>query len=394
MLTDPFFCEIMFFSIVGGGFEVFERIRRGKIMTRYLTISAWLVLFVFAFGCRQKPSAETETERPEPNAPAKVDIKAVETKQATKVTADGVAVTVNDVDITEKELEAEIKRMAPLMPRGYIEQDREQFRQLTLDRMIIMQLLDEKAKAANIAVTEEEVLDQIREIASRQKLSLDDFKAMLQTAGVKFDEWKQQVEWGVKLGKLTEAEYGDQLNITENDANNFYSSNIKRFETPEQIKASHILIKPDATDPNIDPNEAKAKALAKAQDLLKQIKEGANFAELAKDNSDCPSKAKGGDLGFFGRGRMEPAFEKAAFALKVNEVSDVVETQDGYHIIKVTDHKEAGVITFEQAKDDIIKMLKQQRQGVLIKKYIESLKAQAKIVYPAGKEPPSAPPVP
>jgi len=394
MLTDSFFCEIMIFSVVNGGFEVFERIRRGKVMTRYLTILAWFVICVFAFGCRQKPSAETEPERPEPNAPARIDTKALEPKQIAKAGADGVAVTVNGVDITEKELEEEIKRLAPLMPKGDIEQNKEKVRQLTLDRMIIMRLLDEKTKAANIAVTEEEVLDQSREIASWQNLSLDDFKAVLQSRGMNFDEWKRQVELGVKLGKLTEAEYGDQLNITENDANNFYSSNIQRFETPEQVKASHILVKPDTTDPNIDPNEAKAKALAKAQDLLKQVKEGADFAELAKANSDCPSKAKGGDLGFFGRDRMEPPFEKAAFELKVNEVSDVVETQDGYHIIKVTDRKEAAVKTFEQAKENIIKNLKRRKQRVLITKYIESLKAQAKIVYPPGKEPPPVIPGP
>jgi len=388
ILTDSFFCEIILFFTTDGGFEVFERVKRGKIMTRYLTISAWLVISVFAFGCRQKPSAETEPERPEPNAPAKVDTKAVEAKQVGKAAADGVAVTVNGVDITEKELEEEIKRLAPLMQQRDIEQNKEKARQLILDRMILLRLLDEKAKEANIAVTEEEVFDQIREIASRQNLSVDDFMAVLQSRGMDFDEWKQQVKWGLKLGKLTEAEYGDQLNITESDANNFYSSNAQMFETPEQVKASHILVRPDTADPNIDPNEAKAKALAKAQGLLKQVREGADFAELAKANSDCTSKAKGGNLGFFGRGRMEPPFEKAAFALKVNEVSDVVETPDGYHIIKVTDRKEAGVTTFEQAKDDIIKMLKQQKQGVFITKYIESLKAQAKIVYPPGKEPP------
>jgi len=387
ILTDSFFCEIILFFTTDGGFEVFERVKRGKIMTRYLTISAWLVISVFAFGCRQKPSAETEPERPEPNAPAKVDTKAVEAKQVGKAAADGVAVTVNGVDITEKELEEEIKRLAPLMQQRDIEQNKEKARQLILDRMILLRLLDEKAKEANIAVTEEEVFDQIREIASRQNLSVDDFKAVLQSRGMDFDEWKQQVKWGLKLGKLTEAEYGDQLNITESDANNFYSSNAQMFETPEQVKASHILVRPDTADPNIDPNEAKAKALAKAQGLLKQVREGADFAELAKANSDCTSKAKGGNLGFFGRGRMEPPFEKAAFALKVNEVSDVVETPDGYHIIKVTDRKEAGVTTFEQAKDDIIKMLKRRKQSVLIIKYRESLKAQAKIVYPPGKEP-------
>lgn len=360
-------------------------------MKRYLPISAWLIILivVFGLGCRKKPSAETE---PEPNAPARIDTKIAEPKQVAKAAADGVAVTVNGQDITENEVEAEINKMAPRIPRGYLEKNEEQLRQQTLERMITMRLLDERIKAVKIVVTEEEVLGQIKEIASQQGLSLDDFKAMLQTQGMNFDEWKQQMQFErrIQFQKLFDAELADQLNITEDDAKSYYSANTKQFDMPEQVRASHILIKPDTADPNADPSEAKAKALAKAQDLLKQIKEGADFAELAKATGGYASAPKGGDLGFFNRGFMEQPFEKAAFALKANEVSDVVETQFGYHIIMVTERKEAGVKTFEQAKDEIIKRLKQQKQGELVAKYIESLKAQAKIVYPSGKEPPPA----
>ena len=89
-----------------------------------------------------------------------------------------------------------------------------------------------------------------------------------------------------------------------------------------------------------------------------------------------------------------PAFDKAAFALKVNEVRDIVENPFGYHIIKVTDRKAASVTPFEQAKDDMIQMIKQKRMSGLIMKYIESLKAKTKIIYPPGKEPPPTPPSP
>ena len=344
-------------------------LRKVKIMKRYLTISAWLVICVVALGCRKEPSAETETEKPKPNAPAQVDTKVVEPKQVVKAAADGVAVTVNGQDITENQIEAEIQKIAPRMQPGYLEKNREKVRQQTLDRMIILRLLEEKVKAAKIVVTEEEVLAQIKEVASQQKMSLDDFKAMLKTRGMNYDEWKQQMQFErrVQLQKLFDAEFADQLNVTESDANDYYSANTKRYEMQEQVKASHILIKPDTTDPNTDPNEAKAKALAEAQDLLKQIKEGADFAELAKATGGYPSAPRGGDLGFRTRGGgWDPPFEKVAFELKVGQTSDVVETRFGYHIIMVTDRKEAGVTTFEQAKDNIIKMLKQQKQGPLI----------------------------
>ena len=352
-------------------------------MKRYLTISAWLVTCVVAFGCRQKPSTDNERERSG-------------RKQVTKVVVDGVAVTVNGVAITEKEVEAEVKKMAMRRSPAYLEENREQIRRQVLDRMIAMSLIDEKIKAANIVVTEEEVLARIKEIAAQQRLSLDEFKAVLQARGMNYGEWEQQMQFERRIGfeKFAEVEFADQLTITESDANDFYTANIKRFGTPEQVKARHILIKPDTTDPAIDPDEAEAKALAKAQDLLKQVKEGADFAELAKANSDCLSKAKGGDLGYFGRGHMEAPFEKVAFELKVNEVGDIVRTTLGYHVIKVTDRKEASLKTFEQSKGDIIEMLKQQKLSGIYAKYLTQLRAEAKIVYPPGKEPPPVTPRP
>ncbi|NIP51202.1 MAG: hypothetical protein GWN67_04595 [Phycisphaerae bacterium] len=344
-------------------------------MKRYLAISACLVILVAAFSCRQKPSAETEKE-------------VVEPKQ--KAAANEIAVTVNGRVVTEGQVEAEIEKVAPLLQPDFLEKNRDRVRKQALDRVIILKLLEEEIEKAKIVATEEEVLEKIREFAAQQNLSLDEFRETLKAGGMNFDEWKQQmrIELGIQYQKLIEAKIGDKLKVTEADANNFYSANIEQFQEIEQVKASHILVRPD---PNTDPNEAKAKALAKSRTLLKQIKEGADFAELAKSTGGYPSAPRGGDLGFRPRGYWDPPFEKVAFELKIGQISDIVETQFGYHIIKVTDRKEAGVKPFEQAKGDIIKMLKQQKQGPFITKYIESLKAGAKIVYPPGKEPPLIP---
>jgi peptidyl-prolyl cis-trans isomerase C len=306
---------------------------------------------------------------------------------------DSVAITVNGVDINESQIEAQLKpqleKMGPQLPPAFVEQYKKQLRQQILERIIIEQLLDEKVKAAKIVVTDEEVIEHIKEMTSQQRppLSMEDFKALIEASGQSFDEVKLRIQRGLAYQKLMEAQWAGKINFKEEDVKKYYSENKSKFETPEQVRASHILIKPDIADPNADPNEAKATAKAKAQDLLKQIKDGADFAELAKTNSGCPSSTKGGDLGFFGRGQMVPPFEKAAFALKVGQVSDVVETQFGYHIIKVTDRKDASVTTFEQAKDDILKLLTQTRQAEFAKEYIASLKDKANIVYPAGKEP-------
>ncbi len=350
-------------------------------MRTHLTISVCLVIFFTA--CGLLGGAEPNTA--EPNAPAD------------KPKADEVAVTVNGVAILESDVEAKIKpqfeqmtkRIGSQMPPAFIEQYKTQLKQQALDTMIVEQLLDEKVAADKIVVTEEDVIDQIKEMASQQQppLSLADFKSLIAAYGQSFDEVKQRIRRGLSYQKLVEAQFVGKINVTEDDAKKYYSENKSKFETPEQVRASHILIKTDSADPNADPNQVKAKAKAKAEGLLKQIRDGADFATLAKANSDGPSAPKGGDLGFFSRGQMVPDFEKAAFELKVGQVSDIVQTQFGYHIIKAVDHKDAAVIPFEQAKDDILKTLTQNRQNELAEKFIESLKAQASIVYPAGKEP-------
>ena len=108
--------------------------RKVKIMKRSLAISAWLVILVVAFGCRQKPSAETEKEGPEPNAPAQVDTKVVEPKQEAKAAADDVAVIVNGVAITENQVEADIKKMIAQTPPARVEQNKERTRRQILER--------------------------------------------------------------------------------------------------------------------------------------------------------------------------------------------------------------------------------------------------------------------
>jgi len=323
------------------------------------------------------------------------DTVSTEANKPAETVVDPVAVTVNGVDINESQIEAQLKpqlqKMAAQLPPAFIEQYKKQLRQQILEKMIIEQLLDEKVKAAKIVTTANDVNNLILEMAAAEKLSMDDFKGLIEATGRSFEQWKQQwmqqmqIEKRLGYQKLMEAQWVGKVNVKKEDAKKYYSENKSKYETPEQVRASHILITPDTNDPN----------QAKAQDLLKRIKGGADFAELARANSDCPSSAKGGDLGFGERsdpnsdkrGTWVVPFEKAAFELNVGQVSNIVETQFGYHIIKVTDHKDASVITFEQAKDDIIKLLTQTKQAELAEEYIESLKNNATIVYPAGKEP-------
>jgi peptidyl-prolyl cis-trans isomerase C len=407
-LTHLLFGEIMIICALSEGVFYVLKLRKDKIMSSFIfrqRVLVCVVVFFTAFGlsCKPKSTEQADVDKPqlEPvkiEAEAKADVNLVE-PQTPEEPADGVAVTVNGVDITEAELQKllkpQLERMAQQgkqLPPALAQTLEKQLRQQVLDRIIIGRLLDEKVKEANIVITEEEVINQITELAAaqRQPLSLEEFKKKMAEYGQSFDELKQQIQKGMTYQKLVEAQWAGKINITEEDAKKYYDENPTQFEVKEQVRASHILIKPDTTD--ADPNQAKAEAKAKIQGLLEQIKGGADFAALAKANSADPGSAvNGGDLKFFPRGIMAAPFEKAAFELEVGKVSDIVETRFGYHIIKVTDHKDASTTSFEQAGDNIITQLTRKKQSEFTKKYIDSLKAEANIVYPPGKEPPPAP---
>jgi peptidyl-prolyl cis-trans isomerase C len=354
-----------------------------------ILLSAASVFVLLFTACALGAKSNTVSEP----APANPQSLAEPNKPAETVSApDSVAVTVNGVDIMEsqidEQLEPQLKRMASQLPPQFVEQYKKQLRQQVVERMIVEKLLDEKIKETGMVISDEEVDGKLKEIATQQQppLSMEDFKALVEAYGQNFDDVKARIKRGMGYQKFMETQWAGKINVTDEEAKKYYDENAKQIE---QIRASHILIKPVTTDPNTDPNKAKAAAKAKAEDLLKQIKGGADFAELARANSDCPSAKEGGDLGFFGRGQMVPAFEEAAFALKPRQVSDVVETQFGYHIIKLTDRKND---TFDKAKEDVIKMITQPKQADFAEAYIKSLKADAKIVYPPGKEP--TPPTP
>ncbi|MFC1739165.1 peptidylprolyl isomerase [Planctomycetota bacterium] len=304
-----------------------------------------------------------------------------------------IAVTINGTNLTEGELqklmEPHLEALSSQVPAQFLERAKKQLWQKVLEQTIIEAILDEKVKEAGITITEQDVIKHLEELASRQNppMSLEQFKQLLEAYGQSFDEIKQRAKKGVAYKKILEAQWAGTINFTEEDAQKYYSDNPGEFQVKEQVKASHILIKPDTSETAIDEDEAKAQAKAKTEKLLKQIKEGADFAELAKANSDCPSSTNGGDLGYFEKGRMVPPFEKAAFALKPGLVSDIVETRFGYHIIKVVDHQDGSTTSFEEAKDSIIEKLTQEKQSKITQQYIESLKAEADIVYPPGKEP-------
>jgi len=383
--------------------------------TYYLRALTWLALLCAVCSltsCKPKKTTTPDVKKPGP-APVKVepdtvkpDVNTVAPAPVTAKSGSDVLITVNGVDITQKQLDDLLKphldrlvKQAASLPPAFLEQQMKLLKDQALQEMIRMQLLDEQVKKANIVITDQEVTGEITRMAALQKppATLEEFKAKMEAYGYNYEQLKNQMQAMLGQQKLVAQKYPDEVKVTEEDAKTFYEQNKARYDVPEQVRASHILIKPDLSDPNSDPNQAKAAAKAKAEELLKKVKEGGDFAALAKEHSACPSAAQGGDLNFFprtGRGSMVTEFSNAAFALEVGKISDVVETQYGFHIIKVTDRKEASVTSFDQVKQSLMNEVAQRKLQELAMKYVEQLKLEAKIVYPPGKEPkPAAPPV-
>jgi peptidyl-prolyl cis-trans isomerase C len=159
------------------------------------------------------------------------------------------------------------------------------------------------------------------------------------------------------------------------DVSAFYEKNPERFQQPEAVHASHVLI----TVPQGADAATKAAARAKAEDVLKQARAGADFAKLARTYSNDASAPRGGDLGFFPKGQMAPTFEAAAFALAPNQISDVVETPFGFHVIKMLEKRTAQSVPFGQAAPQIEQYLRQEQQQTKTRAFVQQLRAKGNV---------------
>jgi peptidyl-prolyl cis-trans isomerase C len=180
---------------------------------------------------------------------------------------------------------------------------------------------------------------------------------------------------GLILQALVDRVIVANINITDDQTKNFYADNPNLFQQPHQVRASHILIK---LAPDADEATQKA-AKEKVAQVQERLNGGEDFAAVAKALSEGPSSGNGGDLGFFGKGKMVKPFEDAVFSMKVGDVSDTVQTQFGYHIITVTGEKPSRKLAYDEVKTDITRHLKNNQVKVELNAYIEKLKASAQI---------------
>ena len=326
-----------------------------------------LVLFCSAAACRKNPaeqSAAAQTPAAQAEAPAPPKPMPAQLPE--------VLARVNGQPVTKVDFDRLIKNMEA--GRGAIPAERrDEVLRGALDQLITYSVLKQEAASRKFAVPDADVDAQV---ASMQKKfpTQAEFDKALSARNTTVEQLKADARIDMAINKMMEVEVASAVAATDTDAKDFYDKNPDKFQQPESVRASHILLMTKDKD-----EAAKKAAKTKIDELLKRAKAGEDFAALAKANSEDGSAPQGGDLGPFQRGRMVPEFDKVAFSLKPGEISDVVTTEFGYHIIKLTEKKEASAIPLDQVKPQVLEYLTNQKKQQRVDSFIDEAKKRAKI---------------
>ncbi len=232
-----------------------------------------------------------------------------------------------------------------------------------------------KTAAKDVTVTDADVDAEIAKIRE-QFPTQEAFEEQLKSSGQTEEKLKGLIKEGLSQRKWVESQTGE-IKVTDEEAKKFYDENAAEFEQPETVRASHILfmVPEGAGEDVMKEKEAAAKSAAE-----EAKKDGADFTELAKKLSEEPGASEsGGDLNFFTKDQMVPAFADAAFSMEPGEISDPVKSEFGFHVIKVTDKKPAGTTPFEEVKPQLVAFLESQKSQEEVGKVLEKLRTDAKI---------------
>jgi peptidyl-prolyl cis-trans isomerase C len=255
-----------------------------------------------------------------------------------------------------------------------------------LRKLIRMELLYQESQAKNIAVSKEEVDKVVNRIKSNFP-DEDKFRQALAENSSSEKELREDIRRNLSVNSLIDQEILPGVVVTDEESNTFYQKNKKKFNRPESVRVSHILIK---LDKDASP-EDEAAAKQKMEEIKNRLSNGEDFAELARAYSNCPSAGNGGDLGYIVRGQTVPEFEQCAFGLEQpGQISQVIKTSFGFHILKLGQKRSASTVPYEEAKEAINRYLKNQKLNEKLEEYVRNLYAKAEIESRLDLDEPSA----
>lgn len=357
-------------------------------MDKLLKINFLVILFavvlVVTTGCSKKDEAEKVVPQQPAQTNEQAETPGVENKQAIApyliapdatvpkdaiVVVDGVVLKKDDLAKMVKE---KLNLLKEKIPAGKKKEIQESLKKQLMDEFILRTVLINEANSRKIVVSDKEI-----------QTAIDSFKANLPPDKSVEDFFrenkisKEDIALGIKIKKLVDLEAGDKAKPTDKDIRKFYTENKDKFTAEETVHVRHILV---AIDPK-DDEKTKSEKRAKIESLRKQLVDGADFAEIAKNNSDCPSKENGGDLGEIKRGQTIKPFEDAAFSQEKNKIGPVVSTQFGHHVIQVLGHNPGKTVGLDEVKDKIAKHLEQQKQAEMFSQMTDRLRKKAVITF-------------
>ncbi|MBI5789775.1 MAG: peptidylprolyl isomerase [Candidatus Schekmanbacteria bacterium] len=320
-----------------------------------LIITLTLFLLWAAPGCSKKST----------------DLAKKETTPESVATVNGQAISKHNLD----RVTFALRKQKELSGIALKDSDRKEMEKAALKRLIDLELLYQESVGKKIAVTNEDLDKAVKQIKSQfpdEKAFQQAYKEMNSSE----PELREDLKRNLAIDSLIKQEILAKTEVSEKEAQDLYQAKKEVFKRPESVQISHILIKLA----NAASAEEEKKAKTRIEDIEKRLKKGEDFAKLAKENSECPSAEKGGDLGFIVRGQMVSDFEESAFKLnKTGEISPITRTSFGFHLLKRGEKTPEKPVAFEEARENIIKYLKNSKVGQEIPKYIQTLYAKAAI---------------
>jgi len=319
------------------------------------------------------------------NEPAAATLKADQTKPAPVAPAprgritNAIAAIVNDEVVTLNEINREsqsfIREAEKKAPLDDIA--RSQFRRSALERVVEKKLVEQKIKELNIKVTDEEIRQAIEDVKKQNNMSSQEaLVAALAAQGLSFDQYRAQLQEQLEKLKLVSMEVRAKIHVSETEMREFYDTNRSKYTEDESFRARHIFFK---TNEKSGAEEIK-RSMTNALTVLAEAKSGKDFVELAKTYSEDPAARKdGGDLGIFKKGDMQPELETAIITMKPGEVSELVYTPAGLHIIKLEERISGKLKPFEGLKASIEEAIYSKKSEERFSQWAKELRAKASI---------------
>lgn len=275
---------------------------------------------------------------------------------STEDSANKILAIVNGEPIFASDVDAQYAQLPPSYKNIISKDD-------LLNQIIDELLLMQKAEKMGINVPEEELDNIINKAIAANNITLSQFEEALSQKNLTLDDVKNFYKKQISIVLLLNQTVLGNISVGDDEVEDYYIENADMFKTGMQVRASHILVK----------------TKEEAEKAIERLNNGEKFEDVAANMSIGPSRVRGGDLGYFGRGEMVKPFEEAAFALEVNETSEPVQTQFGWHVIRLTDKKEGRQQSFDEVEEQIRKALLIEKQKEAYQNYVAKLRESARI---------------